>query len=98
VLIQARVLVTGGPKGATDSIEADFRDPETVLVAAARTLDFTRPVAVMLLGILGHFSDDEVASLIGQVCVGCSPCRVVAYEPALRGMIAARLTLGGGPV
>jgi S-adenosyl methyltransferase len=49
VLIQARVLVTGGPKGATDSIEADFRDPETVLVAAARTLDFTRPVAVMLL-------------------------------------------------
>jgi hypothetical protein len=25
------------------------------------------------------------------------PCRVLAHEPALRGMIATRLTLGGGP-
>ncbi|WP_300607582.1 SAM-dependent methyltransferase [Trebonia sp.] len=68
VLIHASVLLTSGPQGATDYIEADFRDPDTILAAAARTLDFTRPVAVMLLGILGHFSDDEeVASLIRRL-------------------------------
>jgi hypothetical protein len=38
------------PGGATDYIDADFRDPDALLAGAARTLDFTQPVAVMLLG------------------------------------------------
>ncbi|HEX8007735.1 MAG TPA: SAM-dependent methyltransferase [Trebonia sp.] len=74
VLVHARVLLTSGPEGATDYIEADFRDLDTILETAARTLDFTRPVAVMLLGILGHFSDDdEAASLIGRLMAATAP-------------------------
>jgi O-methyltransferase involved in polyketide biosynthesis len=74
VLMHARVLLTSGPEGATDYIEADFRDPDAVLAGAARTLDFTQPVAVMLLGVLGHFGDDdEVASLIGRVMAATAP-------------------------
>ena len=74
VLIHARALLTSGPQGATDYIEADFRTPDTILKAAARTLDFTRPVAVMLLGILGHFGDDdEAAALIGRVMSATAP-------------------------
>jgi hypothetical protein len=52
VLVHARALLTSTPQGATDYIDADARDPETILAAAGRTLDFKQPVAVMLLGIL----------------------------------------------
>jgi hypothetical protein len=73
VLLHARALLTSAPEGTTDYVEADFRDPGTILAAAARTLDFAEPVAVMLLGVLGHFSDDEqVASLIGQLMVAAA--------------------------
>jgi hypothetical protein len=73
ILAHARALLTSGPRGATDYIEADFRDLDTILAAAARTLDFTRPVAVMLLGILGHFGDDEeVAPRIRRVMAATS--------------------------
>ncbi len=71
VLVHARALLTSSPEGATAYLDADFRQPEPLLAAAARTLDFTRPVAVMLLGILGHFSDDdEVASVIRRLMAG----------------------------
>jgi hypothetical protein len=42
------------PQGTTDYLHADVRDPDQLLAGARATLDFTRPVAVMLLGILGH--------------------------------------------
>ncbi len=57
VLAHARALLTSSPQGATDYIDADLRDPETILREAARTLDFARPVAVMLLGILQTIPD-----------------------------------------
>ncbi|NUT31921.1 MAG: SAM-dependent methyltransferase [Hamadaea sp.] len=59
VLVHARALLTSTPDGATDYIDADVRDPEKILQAAARTLDFDRPVAIMLLGILNFVVDDD---------------------------------------
>lgn len=74
VLIHAKALLTSSPQGASDYIEADFRDPDTLLAAAAVTLDFRRPVAVMLLGMLGHFGDDdEVAPIIRGVMEATAP-------------------------
>jgi hypothetical protein len=71
VLAHARALLTSSREGATDYLHADFRDPGTILSQAARTLDFSQPVAVMLLGVLGHFSDDDqVAGIIGQLMAG----------------------------
>jgi hypothetical protein len=75
VLAHARALLTSTPKGATDYIDADLRDPDKILAAAAQTLDFSRPVAVMLLAILGHISaaDDPhaiVARLMDAVPSG----------------------------
>ena len=52
VLAHARALLTSTPEGATDYIDADLRDPARSWPAAARTLDFARPVAVMLVGVL----------------------------------------------
>jgi hypothetical protein len=33
--------------------KGDLREPDAILQAAAKTLDFTQPVALMLLGDLG---------------------------------------------
>jgi hypothetical protein len=75
VLAHARALLTSSPEGATDYISADLRDPETILREAARTLDFSRPVAVMLLGILQAIPDtgqpwEIVARLLAAVPSG----------------------------
>ena len=58
VLAHARALMTSHPAGATDYMDADLRDAGRILEQAAGTLDFTRPVALMLIGIL-HFIGDE---------------------------------------
>jgi S-adenosyl methyltransferase len=57
VLVHARALLTSDLRGVTDYIDADVRDPDKILLDAARTLDLGRPVAVMMLGILGNVAD-----------------------------------------
>ncbi len=59
VLVHARALLTSRPEGATAYLQADLRDPETILEAAANTLDFTRPIALMLLAILHVVPDAD---------------------------------------
>ncbi|GAA1808380.1 SAM-dependent methyltransferase [Actinomadura chokoriensis] len=61
VLSHARGLLSGTPEGACDYIHADLRDPAGILAKAAATLDFDRPVAIMLLGIMHFVHDDEEA-------------------------------------
>ncbi|MEU0335466.1 SAM-dependent methyltransferase [Streptomyces sp. NPDC006193] len=57
VLVHARSLLTSSPEGVTDYIDADVHDPEGIVQRAADTLDLTRPVAVMMLGILNFVLD-----------------------------------------
>jgi SAM-dependent methyltransferase len=57
VLAHARALLVSAPEGRTAYLNADARDPETILAQAAATLDFTQPVAVMLLSILHALED-----------------------------------------
>jgi S-adenosyl methyltransferase len=64
VLVHARALLTSSPQGVTAYVDADLRDPDTILQQAGRTLDFSEPVAVMLMGILGHIADDDEAQSI----------------------------------
>lgn len=59
VLVHAEALLVGTPEGATAYIEADVRDPDAVLRRAAETLDFTQPVALMLMGIMGLVGDEQ---------------------------------------
>ena len=54
VINHAQALLAGPPDGVTDYIDADLRDPAKILAAAARVLDFSRPIAVLLVGVL-HF-------------------------------------------
>ena len=63
VLAHARALLTSDPRGATAYIQADLREPEKILgdPAVRATLDFTKPIALMLVAIL-HFVVDEDGS------------------------------------
>jgi hypothetical protein len=68
IIAHARALLTSTPDGATDYVHADLRDPDTILREAARTLDFTRPIALMLLGIVEHILDtDEAYAIVHQL-------------------------------
>ncbi|MGH3904340.1 MAG: SAM-dependent methyltransferase [Pseudonocardiaceae bacterium] len=64
VLVHARALLTSSPGGVTDYVDADLRDPDTIVREAARTLDFTQPIALMLLGIMEHIMDTDEAYAI----------------------------------
>jgi hypothetical protein len=64
VLTHARALLTSTPEGACDYVDGDLRDPDDILAKAARTLDFTKPVGLMLLGILHHIPDTDEPYLI----------------------------------
>jgi S-adenosyl methyltransferase len=59
VLLHARTLLASKPEGATDYLDADLRSPGDVLMRAAKTLDFSRPVALMILSTLHLMSDGE---------------------------------------
>jgi hypothetical protein len=74
VLVHANALLTSTPEGVTDYIEADVRDPDTILARAASTLDFTKPTALMLMGILGLVSDyDEARSVVKRLMAALPP-------------------------
>ncbi|MBU2666188.1 SAM-dependent methyltransferase [Actinoplanes bogorensis] len=68
VLVHARALLSSGPDGVTDYIDADLRDTATIRAEAGRTLDFEQPIALMLMGILGHIEDDDEAlAVVGRL-------------------------------
>jgi hypothetical protein len=73
VLLHARALLTSTPDGATDFQEADVRDTARILFAAARTLDFAAPVAVILSGILPFIVDDAQAQEIVDSLMAAVP-------------------------
>jgi hypothetical protein len=58
--------------GAVDYLEADVRDPEAILARASRTFRADKPIAVLLLGVLGHaVSDtDEVYRILRRLMAG----------------------------
>jgi hypothetical protein len=74
VLAHAQALLTSSPEGATDYIDADLHDPSRILAEAARTLDFTEPIALTLLGVVIFISDDNQAhTIIGQLLDAVPP-------------------------
>jgi hypothetical protein len=61
VVSHARALLTSAPEGATDYIDADLREPEKILETAAETLDFGKPIGLMLLAVMHLIVDDDEA-------------------------------------
>ncbi len=68
VLVHARALLTSTPQGFTHYVDADVSEPDKIVAAAVPILDFSQPVALMLLGILGHVGDiDEARSIVKRL-------------------------------
>ncbi len=74
VLAHARILLTSSPDGVTNYIDADLHDPAHILAEAAKTLDLDRPVALLLIGVLGHVADTGVAhGIVASLMDGLAP-------------------------
>ncbi|GAA1889915.1 SAM-dependent methyltransferase [Asanoa iriomotensis] len=73
MLAHARALLTSTPEGATQYVDASLNDADTIVREAAKTLDFERPVALMLLGIMGHVEKHDEARAIVAALVDRLP-------------------------
>jgi len=68
VFAYARALLDSHPLGATAYLDADLHGPESLLAEAARTLDFSRPVALMLVAVLQFIPDaDDPYGIVAQL-------------------------------
>ena len=75
VLAHARALLTSAPEGRTAYIHADLRDPEGILSSPVvrEVLDFSQPVALMLVAILHFVPDESGPAKILETLTGALP-------------------------
>jgi len=74
VLAHARALLVGSPEGATDYLDADLRDTAKILEHVTGVLDFSRPVAVMLVAVLHLIGpDDDPYGIVRQLMAAVPP-------------------------
>jgi hypothetical protein len=73
VLLHARALLRSSREGACAYVDADFRDPAKILTEAAKLLDFTKPAALILIGILQLIPDEDDPYGIIQTLMAALP-------------------------
>ena len=95
VLTHARALLGSAPAGACDYLDADLHDPAALLAGAARTLDFTRPAAILLLAVLHFLPDtDDPAGILATLAAGLAPGSFVAISHLTSDFASAAVTSG----
>ena len=95
VLAHARALLGSTPGGACDYLDADLAAPAALLAGAARTLDFTRPAAILLLAVLHFLPDaDEPAGILATLAAGLAPGSFVAISHLTSDFAPAAVTSG----
>jgi hypothetical protein len=93
VLVHARALLTSAPGAVTRYLDADLRDTGRLLEQAAQTLDFTRPVAVLLLGILQLIADEDGPYAIVRQLMDAVPAGSwLAIACPVRGVMADQMS------
>ncbi|WP_280381302.1 SAM-dependent methyltransferase [Nocardia wallacei] len=76
VLAHARALLTNtSPDGVTTYVHADYHDSDRIIEKAREVVDFSRPMAVLFMGVLGYEPDlgvmtDVVARLMAPMTSG----------------------------
>jgi hypothetical protein len=92
VLAHARALLTSAPEGVTDYLDADLRQTHTVLAHAARTLDFSQPVAVMLIAVMHLIVDaDDPYGIVGALLDAVPPGSYLALSQVASDIDAERM-------
>jgi S-adenosyl methyltransferase len=84
VLTHARALLASVAEGATTYLDCDLRDTGKLLSGAAELLDFSQPVAVLLIGILQLIPDADQPHAIVARLAGAVPPRswLAVFHPA----------------
>jgi S-adenosyl methyltransferase len=83
VLAHARALLTSSPQGATAYLDADVRDTGKILEQAAATLDFSQPVAIMLIAILHYIPGlAEARGIVARLLAAVPPGSFLAVSHA----------------
>jgi hypothetical protein len=105
VLAYARALMKSPRGGRTTFIQADLRDPDSILdhPSLASTLDRNRPVALLLIGIVHHLRDDDrpyeiVGRLVDWLPSGSYVAVVTPsadFDPAVMASVAATAERAG---
>jgi S-adenosyl methyltransferase len=81
VLVHARALLTSSLEGVCECVDADLRDPKTIVAQAAKTLDFSEPVGVLLVAILHFLTDaDDPAGIVADLSRSLVPGSAVAIS------------------
>jgi O-methyltransferase involved in polyketide biosynthesis len=73
VLVHARALLTSDPAGVTSYIDADARDPDTIVSQVGTTLDFGQPVAIMMVDLLNFIDDEAADSILARLTAAVVP-------------------------
>lgn len=83
VMAHARALLTSAPAGRTAYVQADLRDPASILAdpQLAGTVDLSRPVALLLVAVL-HFLDDDPYRLVARLVEALAPGSYVVLSHA----------------
>ena len=83
VLSHARALLTSAKEDLTSYIDADARDVESIVATAAKTLDFSQPVAVILIDILNFIPGDGASEIVRALRDAIAPgSYLVIMQPA----------------
>jgi S-adenosyl methyltransferase len=84
VLAHARALLRSTPEGVTSYIDADIGDPGKIIAVARESLDFDRPVALVLIGTLTYVERaDEITAIIRTLLDAVAPGSYLAItQPA----------------
>ena len=91
----ARALLTSSPEGVTAYVEADIRDTGKVLAAAAETLDFGKPVAVMALMVLQYIPDaDDPWGIVSRTLEPLAAGSYLTASDTVRDIDTDRVTEG----
>ena len=82
VLVHARALLgSTTPEGVCGYVDADLRQPETIVTQASRILDFTQPVAILLLAVVHFVADaDDPADIVAALARALAPGSYVAIS------------------
>jgi hypothetical protein len=93
VLAHAHKLLKTTAAGACAYVQGDLRDPEAILSKAAGTLDFTRPAAVVLFGVLHFFADAQhPEAIIARLTQALAPGSYLAISHLARDVHGDALT------
>jgi hypothetical protein len=74
VLAHQRALMVSTPQGVSAFTPKDYRDTDAVIAHASQTLDFSRPISVMFMGVFGYLPPyDELRSIVDRTMAAVPP-------------------------